>query len=786
MAILTGTAATIATVAGATAAVGSAAYGIASAEKQKKTARKQEKNAKSQAASAQRDSQAAAAALARLEAESAVPGFGDSNYIPGYKGNAPSFSQEGSSMFALGNPTIYSPDGLAMGNLFEGTDQRRRGGSRFDDRGPGAPGELVLGSGSGPGDRGVLDQIRKQINFQNGRVSGIKVTNTTRQSAAQRELLRRRWNEVTSNLKRTPDGKPILPDPNTTEGQRFYASLPKSVAEIATDPRHAQMYKGSNIVNPYANIRDLSGIAEDVSDLVRDRSDLLSDRTGLIEDRTGLLKDRGDLFVSAEDLGQDLSTDLGDLSTGLEDLSGRITDLRQGAQDFSGLASDTSVLASNPYGQLQVATQAADLKVQQSDQALANTLSTIRATGAGAGGATAIAQAALQSKLGVAATIEQQEAKNTELRAQGQQQIEQIKMGESRRLQDIAYSERLRIESLRQGEGVRIDETRLGEGRRLQGLGIEEGRRLQGIGVEEGRRLQGLSISERMREQGLTFDEALRLQTADFETARERDRIQFDEAGRLEEARFNEAGRMQSAQVSEALRLQQIKLSEQQRIQNADAMAREYQFATAERREQNKLNRAAGLETQAMQTSADLQANAMAASANTAAAKAASTAAIVQGGLSIVQTGISLAKGLPTKSQKAFKSSFQSMADTAASQARTSPLTTPTVSNFVGNQRSNAGMYDLYTPNLPNYGGGQVPLLTNKGSDRRLKKNIKLIGKSNSGLNIYMFEYIDKIFGSGIYQGVMSDEIPQYAVIKYADGYDRVDYSKIDVDFKQI
>jgi len=81
------------------------------------------------------------------------------------------------------------------------------------------------------------------------------------------------------------------------------------------------------------------------------------------------------------------------------------------------------------------------------------------------------------------------------------------------------------------------------------------------------------------------------------------------------------------------------------------------------------------------------------------------------------------------------------------------------------------------------FGGGES---TTESSDRRLKKNIKLIGKSPSSLRIYAFEYIDKIFGEGVYQGVMSDEIPQHAVIRYNDGYDRVDYSKIDVEFKNI
>jgi hypothetical protein len=32
----------------------------------------------------------------------------------------------------------------------------------------------------------------------------------------------------------------------------------------------------------------------------------------------------------------------------------------------------------------------------------------------------------------------------------------------------------------------------------------------------------------------------------------------------------------------------------------------------------------------------------------------------------------------------------------------------------------------------------------------------------------------------------MSDEIPTYAVIKNTDGYDSVDYSKLDVEFKKI
>ena len=70
-------------------------------------------------------------------------------------------------------------------------------------------------------------------------------------------------------------------------------------------------------------------------------------------------------------------------------------------------------------------------------------------------------------------------------------------------------------------------------------------------------------------------------------------------------------------------------------------------------------------------------------------------------------------------------------------------------------------------------------------SDRKLKKDISLIGRSPSGLNVYNFKYKDESFGSGTFQGVMSDEIPSHAVVQGGD-YDMVDYSKIDVDFKQI
>lgn len=100
--------------------------------------------------------------------------------------------------------------------------------------------------------------------------------------------------------------------------------------------------------------------------------------------------------------------------------------------DVKSLTGDMS----NPFANLSVATGAAEIQMQQSDAALANTLDTLRATGAGGGGATALAQAALQSKKGVAASIESQEVANQKLRAQGEEKLQQSVLREKERLQD--------------------------------------------------------------------------------------------------------------------------------------------------------------------------------------------------------------------------------------------------------------------------------------------------------------------------------------------------------------
>ena len=122
---------------------------------------------------------------------------------------------------------------------------------------------------------------------------------------------------------------------------------------------------------------------------------------------------------------------------------------------------------------------------------------------------------------------------------------------------------------------------------------------------------------------------------------------------------------------------------------------------------------------------------------------------------------------------------------------------------YGGMAGANAGVQSAYANQMAGF-GAQASMLNSQvgaaatitagalggagaayGSDRKLKKNINKIGESPSGLNIYSFEYKDSKYGRGLFQGVMSNEVPQEAV-STKDGYDTVDYSVLDVEFKQI
>jgi len=131
----------------------------------------------------------------------------------------------------------------------------------------------------------------------------------------------------------------------------------------------------------------------------------------------------------------------------LQDARATIINPYAGVKDLSGMAEDLTGLMSNPFESLGVATQAAEIQAEEADISLANTLDMLRATGASAGGATALAQAALASKKGVSSSIEQQEATNQKLRAQGEQALTQAKVSEQQRLQSVAISEGQRTQS---------------------------------------------------------------------------------------------------------------------------------------------------------------------------------------------------------------------------------------------------------------------------------------------------------------------------------------------------
>ena len=104
-------------------------------------------------------------------------------------------------------------------------------------------------------------------------------------------------------------------------------------------------------------------------------------------------------------------------------LEGQLNNLKKNRQPienpYAGLT--------NQFENLGVAVKAAQFQAEEADIALANTLDTLRQTGAGSAGATALAQAALQSKRGISASLEKQEATNQQLKAQGAQEVNIMK-----------------------------------------------------------------------------------------------------------------------------------------------------------------------------------------------------------------------------------------------------------------------------------------------------------------------------------------------------------------------
>lgn len=91
-----------------------------------------------------------------------------------------------------------------------------------------------------------------------------------------------------------------------------------------------------------------------------------------------------------------------------------------------------------------------------------------------------------------------------------------------------------------------------------------------------------------------------------------------------------------------------------------------------------------------------------------------------------------------------------------------------------------------------------IPTLFSWWSDRRLKHNVEQIGTSPRGIPIYSFQYrsdVDLAGGNSldtesIFSGAMAQDllelVPDAVVYDPFTGYYRVDYTKIDVDFRKI
>jgi hypothetical protein len=112
--------------------------------------------------------------------------------------------------------------------------------------------------------------------------------------------------------------------------------------------------------------------------------------------------------------------------------------------------------------------------------------------------------------------------------------------------------------------------------------------------------------------------------------------------------------------------------------------------------------------------------------------------------------------------------------------------------NSCGWNHDISGRCSRFPPTGFNYSPGSATLnytslCNGSKSDIQYKENLNLVGVSNSGLNIYTFNYKNE---EGLYQGVIAQELIgtkfEDALSKNSEGLYEVDYSKIDVEFKKL
>ena len=189
-------------------------------------------------------------------------------------------------------------------------------------------------------------------------------------------------------------------------------------------------------------------------------------------------------------------------------LETQIKTLEANRQDIINPFANAASMLTNPFANLTVATQAAEFQAQQTDLSLASTLDTLRATGAGAGGATALAQAALQAKQGVSASIAQQEVQNQRLRAQGQMNLERALFDAEAKGKQFVFMQQekrdiQKLNRLSAMAGAASQQAAAAQTAQIEGLGTLAGRVVTvvagGIGGGKG---GGFGYSERFKLQG--------------------------------------------------------------------------------------------------------------------------------------------------------------------------------------------------------------------------------------------------------------------------------------------
>lgn len=113
----------------------------------------------------------------------------------------------------------------------------------------------------------------------------------------------------------------------------------------------------------------------------------------------------------------------------------------------------------------------------------------------------------------------------------------------------------------------------------------------------------------------------------------------------------------------------------------------------------------------------------------------------------------------------------------------TSPVFTNTAGNLLGGALAGASLFGTGgalagTLGLGGAGGAGLGALAGLLSDRRKKENIRRVGQTDSGLPIYVYNYIGD---PTKHMGVMADEVEHIsgAVTTWFDGFNRVDYGVI-------